>query len=178
VRRRLFLSICVCTFAFARGVSESEPRPCWDTPDRLLAEIGTRSSSTVVLELYDSNGWARTIARIESGERDWLLVALALAPGTDGAISEELFYSIDRALISNASGVLELFMSDSRYASSVCHGYGEFAHSSYESASRELRAKISGVDHVSNPALASQKRACLEKLHASGRLLESIYGRH
>jgi hypothetical protein len=151
------------------------PVPWADGPTTLLAEIKARGASAVARELYDSESWEPVMKHVASGEREWLLAALALHEGTDGASSEELGLAVSRALIPNGRNVFEVYM-DQWPAKAICWGAAEAGgNETIEKALGELHAKIAGVKKVSEPRLAKYKAECLKLLREDEPSLRAIY---
>ena len=146
-----------------------------DRPAALLAEIGARGAAPVVHELYDSESWSPLMEHIASGNRDWLLAAVALHQGTDGASSEELGLAVSRALIPNARDVFDVFL-DQWPAKAICYGTAEAGgHETLDSALAELHAKIASVKKVNEARLAKSKAECLKLLREDEPGLREIY---
>ncbi len=173
---RLTLATTALLILSSGSIADPGPLSYASTPDAVLSQIGDRGASEVSVELYNSPSWIPAMRRVEAGERDWLLVALALAPGTDGAATTDLSLSISRALLTNPEAVLELFLSTSPPRLDLCRGWAEFAgHNSFEDAFAEVEAKIQKLREVSEPSLRSYREACIEKLRASEARLRKIY---
>ncbi len=144
--------------------------------DSILSEIGNQGAKAVAIELYDSSSWSAVMQKIEAGDPDWLLVALALSAGTDGAVTIDLSRSISQALLTNPERVLELFVTLSPPRLDLCQGWAEFAgHESFESAWAEVTAKIESLQRVTAPGLPMARDACLKKLRDSESELRQIY---
>ena len=173
--RRILVTLLLLIIT-GQGALASGPLGYATSPDSMLSEIGDRGAPDVAIELYDSESWRVVMQKIEAGDRDWLLVALALFPGTDGAASEELSLTVSQALLTNPEAVLELFMTVSRPRFDLCHGWGEFAgHRTFESAFAEVQAKIKKLEAVSDPSLAEARDACLKTLRSAEPELRRIY---
>ena len=177
----VFLLVCIGVLlapAPAFATSPEESLPYARTPEGMLAEIGNRGAADVSVELYNSASWLPAMRHVESGNQDWLLAALGLSSGTDGAAATELTLSISRALLTNPEGVLELFLSTTPPRLDPCHGWGEFAgHRTFESAFTDVQAKIARLEQVSDPGLAPLRDACIQRLREAEPLLRKIYSR-
>ena len=78
-------------------------------PISILSEIRADGPRKVVDQLYAPGGhWRDLMAKIGRGGGDWLKVAVALRPGTDGGASEELDEAIFFALAPAPEAVLKL----------------------------------------------------------------------
>ena len=158
------------------SASAREPVPYGSSPDAMLSEIGSRGASATAIEFYNSSSWSPAMQQVEAGDRDWLLVALALSPGTDGAATTDLSLSISRALRTNPAAVLELFLTSSPPRFDLCRGWAEFAgHETFESAWAEVTAKIASLQVVKSPGLEAVRDKCIEKLRDSEGELRQIY---
>jgi hypothetical protein len=146
-------------------------------PASLIAEIAKHGASPVVAELNEKRSWIQVVDAIAKGERDWLIVALALSKGADGGASDDLRLAVSRALIPSAADVLDLFMGQIA-APRICWATAEFGgHATLESALRELRAKIASLEAVRDPRLAAYKAECLNNLRSGEAGLYPIYGK-
>ncbi len=158
------------------NASARQPVPYGTAPDSMLAEIGNRGANKVAVEFYNSSSWSPAMQKVEAGDRDWLLVALALSPGTDGAATTDLSLSISRALRTNPAAVLELFLVPSPPRLDLCVGWAEFAgHRTFESAWAEVTDKISSLETVESSSLQAARDACIGKLRESESKLRHIY---
>lgn len=104
------------------------------------------------------------------------MVGLALLQGADGGESDDLRLAVNRALIPNPTGVLDLF-SGRIEASRICWAVAEFGgHRSLASALRELHSKITSIESIREPRLTKFQAECLAKLREGEPKLYQIYG--
>jgi hypothetical protein len=80
------------------------------TPERLHQEVSSKGARTVVAELTrnDEKDWNVVLAKVESGNAAWLRVAAELRKGTDAGGTEDLDFSVARALPKAPVSVLKL----------------------------------------------------------------------
>lgn len=80
------------------------------TIDRLHQEISSKGARTVVMELArnDEKDWNNVLSKIESGDAAWLRIAADLRKGTDAGATEDLDFSVARALPKAPVPVLKL----------------------------------------------------------------------
>jgi hypothetical protein len=106
------------------------------------------------------NRWATVLRGIAMGDPAWMDVAMALAPGIDGAPAEAFNMAVSDALTANASGALRIVGTGG--AATYCKDNG-----TEEARSGAFyQAAISAVDAVSDPALQAAKASCLANLRA------------
>ncbi len=83
------------------------------TPDNVIKRIITVGAKKSVIELYNNDfGWSAVLRGIESGEENWLDVALLIKPGTDAGASSMLKESLGLGFEKNPVGVLSRFTTD------------------------------------------------------------------
>jgi hypothetical protein len=79
------------------------------TPAMIIAQIKKGGSEKVVLELtHNDSRWDAVTENIQKGDKEWLEVARLLKPGSDAGSSEDLNFSVARALPRNPVDVLSL----------------------------------------------------------------------
>ncbi len=175
MRLRIALAVWI-VMGSAIGFAEGTISHAKD-PETLLDEISTRSAAAVLAEVAYGEAWQATTTNVATGERAWLLVALALMPTADGGTSDDLRLAVNRALVTNPSGVLELFLSQEP-PPEVCWATAEFGgHETVESAIAELNAKVKALQAVTEPALSRQRDRCITKLREAEPRLYGIYGK-
>lgn len=142
-------------------LAADSPRP--DAVE-ILQEIRASGPAKVVARLYDSSAlWNGVLTRIGQGGDDWLKVAVALHPGTDGGAAEELDEAIFFALAPAPKKVLELLRIHEFNVDFVCSSNVSVDYSFAES--RQLineRLRILGQIH--EPALAQVTALCARGL--------------
>jgi hypothetical protein len=148
-------------------------------PGSLIAEIAKRGAAPVVADLNERASWVRVTDTIAEGNRDWLMVGLALLQGADGGSSDDLHLAVNRALIPNPAAVFDLFAGQVD-PSRICWAVAEFGgHRTVESALRELQSKIASIESCHTPGeprVADFKAECLAKLREGEPQLYQIYG--
>jgi len=79
------------------------------TAEREWRQLEGPDAKRYAQDLYDDDEkWLFVSKKIESGRQDWLRVAKALMPYTDGAFSEELSQALASALLQKPANVLSL----------------------------------------------------------------------
>jgi len=77
---------------------------------QMREEIAHSGAKTVVKQLQSGSGrsWKNLLSNIESGNGEWLQVAVAIRPGVDASTGEDLTFAIASALRKNPVTVLKL----------------------------------------------------------------------
>jgi hypothetical protein len=173
---RTALLVTFIAFAWTAQAHADELVPYARRPASLIAEIAKRGAAPVVAELNEKASWVGVVNRIAKGERDWLIVGLALLQGADGGASDDLGLAVNTALIPSPADVLDLFAGNVE-ASRICWAVAEFGgHRTLESALRELQLKIASIESVQDPRLAEFQAQCLANLREDELKLYPIYG--
>ena len=142
------------------------PPPSVNAPD-ILSDIRIDGAHIVVTKLWDRNrGWDEVMAKIATGKKEWLDVAAALRPGTDGGASQTLDEAVFLALQSAPVAVLKLldgnpFDTDSVCSSNIGTDY------SPEKSIRFVRDRIIVLHRLSDPDLQAVRTHCLNSLRAA-----------
>lgn len=167
----------VALLLWPKGAPAADAAPSHlDSPDAIIAAVGSRGADSVNLEIYDTPSWRAMGRGLRAGDRDWLLAALAIQPGGDGAAITDLKRLLTLALLVNPGDVLELFVSQSPPDAGMCRGWGEFAHATYDDAKQEIDALVASLESVEDPALASARDICLRRIRDWEPKLPLIYG--
>jgi hypothetical protein len=131
----------------------------------VLTEIKRAGAKTYSHNNFDTREWNSALGQIDSGEEQWLVVAHAMAPGTDGDSAEELGSSLAHALLANPAGTLRMFAP--HRGTDLLMGVACF--SPLQSAddaelARFKAAATKAVAAVDDPELAQVKALCLKQL--------------
>jgi hypothetical protein len=141
---------------------------------KLLAAIASRGPSKVVEELYAPGGlWPSVVAKISEGHDNWLTVAVALHPGTDGGASEELDEAIFLALGTAPIAVLKLLKQREFDADFVCSSNIAVDYS-VDQSRRFIDERLRALDRVTVPSLADIKMRCERGLQNGLKDLDRI----
>jgi hypothetical protein len=104
----IFFVSCLVSFIYAAGARAEDPEAA-----RLIKEIKAKGAKAVMAELIHNDDWSefkKVCDKIETGKQEWLEVAKLLMPGTDGAATEDLGYSVALALPKAPRRVLALIL--------------------------------------------------------------------
>lgn len=144
----------------------------------ILQEIRASGAAKVVARLYDSGAlWNGVLARIGQGSDDWLKVAVALHPGTDGGAAEELNEAIFFALATAPKKVLELLRIHEFNVDFVCSSNVSVDYSFAESRQFiDERLRVLGQTH--EPALAQITALCTRGLQQALRDVDRPEAEH
>lgn len=144
------------------------------TPARVLADIALHGPSKVVQKLYEPGGrWSSVMAKIAEGRDDWLKVAVALRPGTDGGASEELNETIFLALGAAPEAVLDLLKQRKFATEFVCSSNIAVDYSVDESR-RFIEERLKALERVTKPSLAEIRTQCEQGLRNGLKDLERV----
>ena len=126
-------------------------------------EIAARGPRAVVKDLYGHPAdWDYAMKQIQSGNDEWLRVAVALRPGSDAGSSEMLGESVGVALIRVPESVLRLTIP--AFDVEVVCGGRQDPLPTWVDASAELEAQIASVTQLKSSRVRSMRDRCLAKL--------------
>lgn len=144
-------------------------------PDQILSKVKKQGADKVVKELSrDTNKWESLLDSISSGRSKWVEVAVALAAGADAGKSTDLRTAMFLALRKAPAQVLKV--AEPAYPIAIlCLGRPDPL-PTFEAAIDEVRATITAVEGIDEPAVSGKKQVCLQKLHESERDLKRFFG--
>jgi hypothetical protein len=130
-------------------------------PDAIQAAIKSRGASAVLQLLFeDDKRWPKVFAYIGSGSPDWLNVAVALHPASDGASAEDLRDAVFVAMKPAPRLVLGL-LKDNLYWDACEPGLVDYSDRKIE---KMITARIRIFETVSDPDLRTVRDKCLVDL--------------
>jgi hypothetical protein len=133
----------------------------------ILADIKTRGAKAAVETLWaDNSDWNTVMADISGGKPEWLDVAVALQPGTDGGAAETLDEAVFLALKPSPVAVLKLlqehqFLTDLVCSSNIGTDYPP------EKSRRFIRDRIKVLETLSDSKLQVTREQCLRGLRTA-----------
>jgi hypothetical protein len=141
---------------------------------KLLADIGSNGPSKVVEKLYAPGGrWPSVMAKISEGRDDWLKVAVALRPGTDGGASEELDEAIFLALGSAPDAVLKLLKQRKFTVEFVCSSNISVDYP-IDQSKRLVNDRLEVLERVKDSSLSEIKGQCEQGLQQALKDLDRV----
>ena len=133
----------------------------------LLADAKTQGAPAVVSKLWSDNArWNQVMANIGQGNSEWLQVAAALRPSTDGGASEALDEAVFLALKPAPVAVLKLLKIGTFQSRTVCSSNIGTDYSAAESKNL-IKDRIKTLEQLSNPATEAARAQCLAGLRAA-----------
>jgi hypothetical protein len=137
----------------------------------LLQKIHSEGAEAVYKRDLIGKDWLLMLDRVESGKKEWLQVAIAIYPATDGGPAEDMAQAAGAALRNNAFNVLQIAvptipLQEVCSYSEMAIGYGGF--SKREDVIRDIDARIAAVRELNDSKIAFRKKQCLQYL-AKGR---------
>lgn len=157
---------CTATIAAHAGEKDFIPKPL--TVAWMNEQLNNHDAKHVVRILWDQERDVEFLDNIASGKSDWISFAPRIAPGTDGAASEDLGISLAYALPKNPKAVLKVLdkkdwtISFERVCSIPFLTPTKKFYTSY------AREALLAVRNVIDKQLREQKKLCLIVLnHAS-----------
>ncbi|MGH6611838.1 MAG: hypothetical protein ACRECQ_16465 [Burkholderiaceae bacterium] len=128
----------------------------------LLARIDREGSRAVVRDLWAREPSFEHVTRqIETGAPDWLRIATALRPFTDGAAALSLDYALARAL-PRAPGAILALVDRGFVLDSICTS--PFIEAEQGVAEAYAREAIAALMRVDDPSLKPRALKCAEQL--------------
>lgn len=108
MRQMLTLLASLC-FAVSPWSQQTSP-----SASQMREEIAHSGAKTVVKQLNAGSGkpWKNLLSNVESGNDEWLKVAVAIHPGVDAGTGEDLTFAVATALRKNPATVLKLIGPD------------------------------------------------------------------
>jgi hypothetical protein len=165
--RCVLLLVRVFAFAMLMPTAILASESPHNGPKSILSAVRADGPRKVVDQLYAPGGhWHDVMAKISRGGGDWLEVAVALQPGTDGGASEELDEAIFFALAPAAEAVLKL-LRDRRFdLNFVCSSNVGVDYSASKSR-RLIKERLTVLQRVRDPELLATKDRCEQGLRAA-----------
>jgi hypothetical protein len=135
--------------------------------DVLLTDIELHGANSVVKKLWVTDrAWDDVMAAIANGKKDWLDVAVALRPGTDGGASETLDEAMFLALQSAPIAVLKRLDGNPFDTDFVCSSNIGTDYPAQKSI-RFVRDRIKVLSGASDAQLQAVRTHCLKNLRAA-----------
>ena len=132
----------------------------------ILTDVKTRGAKAAVATLWaDNSDWDGVMAAIGRGKPEWLEVAVALQPGTDGGAAETLDEAVFLALEPSPVAVLRLLQEHQFHTDLVCSSNIGTDYPP-EKSRRFIRDRIRILESLSNPKLRVIRDQCLAGLRA------------
>lgn len=175
--RALLSSICLVITSVACAGSGAL---VWQNADVLLRAIKKDGASAVVQSLWGKPAWSEITAKITSGERPWVDVALALGEGSDAGASETLRDALFVGLGKNPAYILDVLPTVEQSPrqpfslSTVCGGRTDPLNTYWEAVT-ELKHIEAAVEKVEADALRSKKQLCLKRLEEGAEGLKRFF---
>jgi hypothetical protein len=135
------------------------------TPENVSADLAKRSPAAVVADLSKNGRYEKILDLMDKGKEEWILLAPALAKGTDAGTSESLVFALAMALQRNPRAVLSVIRTNGSpllAADQVCSP--PMIEPTKKQLASYFKQAIAGVSNVSNPELSAVKAACLQNL--------------
>jgi len=147
-------------------------------PKALLYNISTQGAKTVAIRLYaDPKSWDYVLHQIATGKESWLKVAVALHPGTDAGSREMLSLAVGEALESSPENVFRIALPEYQMVY-ICDGpdVDDARYDSYELSMKAIKRRQDRVAAISDPALMTIGKKCLQELERSKSEIAEFYG--
>jgi hypothetical protein len=124
-----------------------------------MSEIARDGAAKVLSRLTAGSGvaWDETVARIASGQDEWLAVARALRPTVDAGTGEALTEALAKALANNPTGVLMMTGKDFPI-SQICDI--PFIEPTETQVAHWKRKVLAALEQVKDASLSQKARAC------------------
>jgi hypothetical protein len=147
------------------------------TATAVLSDIHTRGATAVVNDIWNKPAWSQILTNIETGQRQWLKVAVELHPGTDAGSSEMLTSAAGVALLHNPHDVL-LRLGPELSIEGICTApdVDDPRFDTKQKAIQSLEARIAAVTQVTSADVAAARRSCLEFLKQAKAILVTTGG--
>jgi hypothetical protein len=158
------LLCCTCNAGVAQAL----------TAAAVLSDIHARGPYAVVQSLWGKPEWDDLLVKVETGQTDWLQVAVMIYPGTDAGSAEELTYAVGAALLHDPHQVL-LRVAPVLGLEGICSApdIDDPRWSTKQKAVANLDDRIAAVRRLSDPSVAAARASCLKYLHEDRALLLS-----
>jgi hypothetical protein len=147
------------------------------TPAAVLADINARGAYAFVNAVFDKPEWGELLDHIETGQGQWLEVAIKLHAGTDAGSSEMLTSAVGVALLRNPRQVL-LRVAPVLGMEGVCSSpdIDDPRWPTQQKAVANLDARIVSVSKLNRADVASARDSCLKYLRDARAVLISPNG--
>ena len=143
----------------------------------ILLNIQMRGAEYVYKQYDSQDEWNAVLEKIETGDKDWLKVAVAFYQVSDAGPAEMLIYATGVALAKsphNALAIAAPVMS----IEGVC-GYPDMADPRFDTKKQTLaylNARIDAVSNLNQKDVSDRKEQCLEMLHKTRNEVSSPKG--
>jgi len=133
------------------------------SPNNITQEIKKHGAHDVVAWLLAHGDYDRVMDKIDTGDRQWVMLAPLLAPGADAGAAEELPIALAFALPRNPEAVLSVVGGKGGFAvEDVCGA--PFIEGTVDNIPAYIKKAERAVAHVSEPQLTDVKAKCLGAL--------------
>jgi hypothetical protein len=142
----------VLVLATALAVAVVQAQPAEVDASHVLAEIAKSGAIPTFKALVKNGDWVHVLSGVETGESDWLRVAVAIHPATDAGDSEMLSLAAGVALAKHPQAVLSIWGSHDG-VQGIC-GYPDLAEpqtNTPQKAVAYIDTRIHAVGKVSGP---------------------------
>ena len=147
------------------------------TPASVLADINARGAYAVVKDLFDKPEWSVILDHIETGQSQWLKVAVALYGGTDAGSTEMITSAAGVALLHQPRRVL-LEVGPVLGLEGICSApdIDDPRWSTQQKLVKNLDARIASVSRLNGDDVGSARDSCLKFLREARALMLSPNG--
>jgi hypothetical protein len=145
-------------------------------PSTLLRQIEQHGAQSVSAKM-DRGEWGQVLSGIESGKREWLMVAVAIKPATDAGPSEMLSLAGGIALGKAPANVLNI-MVPTHPIDGIC-GYPDMSDEKTDTQDKVLaylRERVHVVQQLKKKGLEAVRDQCLKVLADTQREVLSPSG--
>src|SRR6266480_5170993 len=147
------------------------------TPASVLADINARGAYAVVKDIFEKPEWSELLDHIETGQRQWLEVAVKIQAGTDAGSTEMLTSAVGVALLHDPRQVL-LKVAPVLGMEGICFSpdIDDPRWPTQQKAVANLDARIASVSRLRGADVASARESCLKYLKEAKAILLSPNG--
>jgi hypothetical protein len=165
------LSAVWCLFAGSASAADAV------TPATVIADINARGAYEVVKDIFEKPEWGELLDHIETGQRQWLEVAVKLYAGTDAGSTEMLTSAVGVALLHQPRQVL-LKVAPVLGMELICSSpdIDDPRWSTQEKTVANLDARIASVSNLRGADVTSARDSCLKYLREARAILLSPNG--
>jgi len=163
--KRLFVAV---VFGLSSGPGLGAQTPACDSdPVQMLRALGEQDPSELVHRWWDGAECEESLLEgISSGKREWLALAIAVAPHTDAWSAESLEVALGSAMMRAPSRVLPLVGKD-RFGSSICYPWSlDDSPQGQQKTLAGLPRAIRMFEAYEGTTLALQARTCADDLRS------------
>jgi len=147
------------------------------TPASVLADINARGAYAVVNDIFEKPEWGELLDHIETGQRQWLAVAVKIYVGSDAGSAEMLTSAVGVALLHQLRQVL-LKVAPVLGMGPICSSpdIDDPRWSTQEKTVANLDARIASVSKLRGADVTSARDSCLKYLREARAFLLSPNG--